>query len=404
MELLLAGTIALLAIAMIVALIARRLNLPYTVGLVLTGLALSLARVNFGFELTHDFIFDLILPPLLFEAALNLPWPDLRRDLPPVLAMSFVGVALCVAVVALGLVYVLGWPILPALAFGSLVGATDPIAVVALLKETGVKGRLALLIESESLINDGSAALLFGLVLTVIEGGAAITPLAIVAKFVIVAIGGVLAGLLCGGAAIALAGRSDDHLVETALTAVAAYSSFLLAEHFGASGVLATVAAGMTMGNLGVLSARGPSFQFTARGRDFVINFWEFAAFLANSYIFLMIGLALADAPKRFGIGFAFMIVLALAGRAAAVYPLCWPFRNTSWRVPREQQHFLWWAGLRGALALALALSLPVAMPYRNDILFGAFAVVAFSTLVQGLTAGLLLKALGLGGETSPSD
>jgi CPA1 family monovalent cation:H+ antiporter len=396
METVLAGTIALLAVAMVVAIIARRLKLPYTVGLVLTGLALALARVKFGFELTHDFIFDLILPPLLFEAALNLPWRELRRDLPPVLAMSFVGVALCVAVVASGLVYGLGWPWLSALAFGSLVGATDPIAVIALLKETGVKGRLALLIESESLVNDGSAALMFGLVVTALEGGGTVTPLAIATKFAIVAIGGALCGLVCGGAAIALAGRTHEHLVETALTAVAAWGSFLLAEHFGASGVLATVAAGMTMGNLGVLVGHGANPRFSPRGRAFVINFWEFAAFLANSYIFLLIGLALADVRSLFSFSFAFMVLLALAGRAAAVYPLCLAFGWSTWRVPLAEQHFLWWAGLRGALALALALSLPDSTPYRDEILVGAFGVVAFSTLAQGLTAGLVLNALGL--------
>jgi len=396
MESILAGTIALLAVAMVVAIIARRLKLPYTVGLVLTGLALALARISFGFELTHDFIFDLILPPLLFEAALNLPWPELRRDLPPVLAMSFVGVALCVAVVALGLVFGLGWPWLPALAFGSLVGATDPIAVIALLRETGVKGRLAVLIESESLINDGSAALMFGLVLAAIDGAAALTPVGVLMQFLIVAVGGVVCGLLVGGGAIVLAGRTSDHLVETALTAVAAWGSFLLAEHFGASGVLATVAAGMTMGNLGVLANRGPNLKFTPRGRAFAVNFWEFGAFLANSYTFLMIGLALADVRSLFSFGFAFMVLLALAGRAAAVYPLSLAFRNTRWRIEVAEQHFLWWAGLRGALALALALSLPPGMAYRNEILVGAFGVVAFSTLVQGLTAGLVLRVLGL--------
>lgn len=397
MESLLAGTIALLGVAMIVAILARRLRLPYTVGLVAGGFALALTHVNFGFELTRDFIFDLILPPLLFEAALNLPCRDLRRDWPPILLMSVVGVALCVGVVALGLAFGLGWPILPALAFGSLVGATDPIAVIALLRDAGVKGRLALLIESESLVNDGSAAVMFGLVTAAIAGGVAITPLAIALKFAVVAIGGVFVGLGCGGLAIALVGGTDEHLVETAITAVAAYGSFLLAEHFGASGVLATVAAGMLMGNLGVLAEKQAGLRFSPRGRAFVLAFWEFAAFLASSYVFLMIGLALADIPRLLSLGLAFMVFMALVGRAAAVYPLCLPLAFTRWRIPLAQQHFLWWAGLRGALTLALALSLPLDAPHRSDILIGAFAVVAFSSLVQALTAGLALKALRLG-------
>jgi len=400
MESLLARTIVLLGVAMVVAILARRLKLPYTVGLVLTGLALALARVDFGFELTHDVIFDLILPPLLFEAALNLHWAELRRDLPPVLLISLVGVVFCAGAVALGLVFVLNWPVLPALAFGALISATDPIAVVALLRETCVKGRLALIVETESLANDGTAALLFALVAAALAGHADLTPVAVAARFALIAFGGVACGLVCGGLGVVVAGRTEDHLVETALTAVAAYGSFLIAEHFGASGVLATVAAGMTMGNLGVLAERRPKLLFSERGREFVVAFWEFAAFVANSFVFLMIGLSLAKVHAHSALALATEIALALLGRALAIYPLCLPFAGSRWRIPLKEQHFLWWAGLRGALALALALSLPAATPYRDEILVAAFGVVAFSSLVQGLTAGLALKALGLDGKT----
>ena len=396
MESLLARTIVLLGVAMMVAILARRLKLPYTVGLVLTGLALALARVDFGVELTHDVIFDLILPPLLFEAALNLRWEELRRDWPPVLLISCLGVVFCAGAVAAGLVFGLNWPTLPALAFGSLIAATDPIAVVALLRETGVKGRLALLIESESLANDGAGALLFGLVASAMAGNVEITPITVAARFAVVAVGGIVCGLVCGGAAIALAGRTEDHLVETALTAVAAYGSFLVAEHFGASGVLATVATGMTMGNLSLVAEGKPRWMFSERGREFVVAFWEFAAFVANSFVFLMIGLSLAKVHAHSALALAAEIALALVGRALAIYPLCLPFAGSRWAVPLKEQHFLWWAGLRGALALALALSLPDATPYRDEILFAAFGVVAFSSLVQGLTAGLALEALGL--------
>ncbi len=381
---------------MVVAIIARRLRLPYTVGLVMAGLALALGHIDIGVQLTHDFIFDVILPPLLFEAALNLHWSELKRDLAPVLLISSLGVVLCAAVVAAGLVYGLNWPTGPALAFGSLIAATDPIAVIALLRETGVKGRLALLIESESLLNDGVAAMLFGLVLAMIASGAAPTAGEVVIRFVGVALGGVAVGVACGGAAIFAAGRTDDHLVETALTAIAAYASFLMAEHFGASGVLATVSAGLTMGNLGVLAEREHPLALSSRGRDFVSAFWEFAAFLVNSFVFLMIGLALSTVPMRAPKIFAIVIGLALLGRAAAVYPLALVFARSRWKIPLAQQHFLWWAGLRGALALALALSLPSDMPYRDDILVAAFGVVIFSVLAQGLTAGLVLRALGL--------
>jgi len=398
MEFFVSRTIALLGVAIVVAIIARRLRLPYTVGLVLTGLGLALLRVDVGVGLTHEIIFDVILPPLLFEAALNLRWSELRQDLAPVLTLATLGVGLSALVVAVGLTNGLGWPLAPAMAFGALIAATDPIAVIALLRETGVKGRLALLIESESLLNDGVAALLFVLVVPTL-GDAVVEPTQwrLAAQIGLVGGGGLAVGVVCGAAAIFVAGRTDDHLIESALTAVAAYGSFLAADHFGASGVLATVAAGLMMGNLGVLAEGAGPFALSSQGRAFVVAFWEFAAFLANSLVFLMIGLALANVRVRSFAELAIVIALALLGRAAAVYPLSLVFARSRWKIALAQQHFLWWAGLRGALALALALALPPATPYRDEILVAAFGVVAFSVLVQGLTAGLWLKALGLG-------
>src|ERR1700678_3408032 len=401
MDVLLFRALSLLGLAILVALAARRLRLPYTVGLVLAGTALAATRSHAGLALTHDLIFDVVLPPLLFEAALNLRWSDLSRDLVPVVALSIVGVALCAGVVAGGLIAFLGWPIESALVFGALISATDPIAVIALIKESRVTGRLSILIEAESLFNDGAAAVLFALILAWAghDPASARDPLAIITTFVIVAGGGIAAGFGVGLIAVMIAGTSEDHLVETALTVVAAFGSFLIAEHFGASGVLASVAAGMTMGNLGVLMPKERfGLSITPHGRAFVLEFWEFAAFLANSLVFLLIGSAMAtiDFAREGLSALALVIALALAGRAFAVYPVCLAFARTRWAIPLNQQHLMWWGGLRGALALALALSLPADLPRRDDILISAFAVVAFSVIVQGLTAPLTLRALGL--------
>jgi monovalent cation:H+ antiporter, CPA1 family len=401
MDVLLFRALALLGLAILVALAARRLRLPYTVGLVLAGAALAATRSQAGLALTHDLIFDVVLPPLLFEAALNLNFSDLKRDLVPVVALSTIGVALCAAVVAGGLALWLGWPLESALVFGALIGATDPIAVIALLRESGVTGRLRLLIEAESLFNDGAAAVLFTLILVwaAHDPGNPQGPLSALTTFAVIAGGGLAAGFGVGLIAVMIAGATDDHLVETALTAVAAFGSFLIAEHFGASGVLATVAAGMTMGNIGVLTPKERfGLSLTPHGRAFVLEFWEFAAFLANSLVFLLIGSALAtvDFAREGLTALVLVIALSLAGRAAAVYPVCLAFARTRWTVPLNQQHLMWWGGLRGALALALALSLPADLPRRDDILISAFAVVAFSVIVQGLTAPLALRALGV--------
>ncbi len=204
--------------------------------------------------------------------------------------------------------------------------------MIALLREFGVTGRLRLLIEAESLVNDGAAAVLFTLVLAwaAHDPAAAGGPFAAVSAFLFIAGGGLLIGLLVGLAAVLIAGTSDDHLVETALTAVAAFGSFLVAEHLHASGVLATVAAGIVMGNLGVLDAEAwlrPGPQRAWPG-TWALKFWEFAAFLANSLVFLLIGSAMAtiDFAREGWLALALAVLLALAGRAVAVYPICLAF------------------------------------------------------------------------------
>jgi len=398
MDTILTHTISFLGVAILVAIVARRVRLPYTVGLVVTGIGLAVTGLETGAMLTHDFIFEVILPPLLFEAALSIRWRELRRDMLPVVVLSTLGVVISVVVVAAGMVKFLAWPAAPAVVFGVLIAATDPIAVLAMFKDTGIKGRLRLLVESESLFNDGVAAVLFALVLAWARASdsSQLDTVTVGRTLVFMTGGGILVGIACGGAAIALAGRTSDHLVEATLTAVAAYGSFLLAENLQFSGVLATVAAGLLMGNLGVLREDENRNIISPDGRAFVIALWEFAAFIANSLIFLLIGLRVAAMPLT-GVGARALLLaigLVLAGRAVTVYPVCLLFRFSTWAIPMRDQHILWWGGLRGALALALALALPPSFPLYNEILITAFGVVVFAVVVQGLTMPLLLRKL----------
>jgi CPA1 family monovalent cation:H+ antiporter len=394
MDKILAGLVALLIVAVLVALAARRLKLPYTVGLVATGIVLAWTHILPAPPLTHDLIYLIILPPLLFEAALNIHWHELKADALPVLVLSTAGVVISALAVAGGMHALLGWPLASALVFGVLIAATDPVAVIAMFKDLGVKGRLRFLVESESLFNDGVAAVLFALALAfalpnVVSPGAASGLLSLVR----VAGGGVLVGLGVGGLALLAAGRTGDHLISSAVTTVAAYGSFLAAEHLHLSGVLATVSAGLLIGNAGMLG-EPQRRAFSGGEREFVLGLWDYAAFIANSFIFLMIGLAVAEVPFAWlGVSsLATAIILVLLGRAMAVYPLSWLFARTGWAIPRGEQHILWWGGLRGALALALSLSLPASLPMAGDIRIAAFAVVVFSVLVQGLTMPLLLR------------
>lgn len=408
MDLVLTESIGLLMAAIFVAILARRLHLPYTVGLVLAGIALAFAHLGGAVTLTHDLIFDLMLPPLLFEAALAIHWHELKRDALPVVVLSIFGVVISAIVVTYGMTALLGWPFAPALLFGVLISATDPVAVIAMFKDTGIGGRLRLLVESESLFNDGVAAVFFALALTfaqssgagasgVGDGAGTITIGSFLLALAHTALGGIFIGLIAGGIAILVIGRTQDHLIETAVTTVAAYGSFLIAEHLGASGVLATVAAGLLIGNLGILAEPSPR-KISARGREFTIAFWEFAAFLANSMIFLLIGLTIAGTAFT-ALGWMALVLinlLVVVARLVSVYPLCAGFAGSSWRVPMREQHVLWWGGLRGALALALVLALPPGFPLRDEIVVAAFAVVSFSVLVQGLTMPMLLRLLGI--------
>jgi CPA1 family monovalent cation:H+ antiporter len=193
-----------------------------------------------------------------------------------------------------------------------------------------------------------------------------------------------------------VAGQTADHLVEGTITGITAYGSFQLAQHFHCSGVLATITAGLLVGNFGVLASDERS-RLTAQGREFALALWEFIAFIANSLVFLLIGITVAKIPFS-QLGFSALggiILLVLLGRAAGVYPLCLLFAKSRHAVASREQHVLWWGGLKGALGLALAMALPNTLLMRNEILIATFGVVSFSVIVQGLTMPLLLKRSG---------
>ena len=379
----------LLLIAAFVAMIARRLKLPYTVGLVLAGSTLVLFPGLTDLALTKDLVFNVLLPPLIFEAAFQMEWSALCRDLPVTLVLATLGVLFAASLIAFGVHFLLGWEWQPAILLGVLISATDPVSVIATFKEAGVQGRLRMLVESESLFNDGTAAVLFTIALAAMSG-TTITAGHVATSFLITFLGGILCGGVIARLTLFVAGRTDDHLVEITFSTIAAYGSFLTAEHFHLSGVMATLTAGILFGNYG--SRGGISYK----GRAEVLSFWEYLAFVANSLIFLLIGVRLPH--QNFGAVWLSLIVvtvLVLASRAVAVYGCCAPFLRSRWRVAWSHQHILVWGGLRGALALALVFGLPPDIPRRDKVVTIVFGIVAFSVLVQGLTMPWLLQRLG---------
>jgi len=382
------GTLLLL-IAAVVAMLTRRLKLPYSVGLVVAGILLAVLPFAPNIQLTKDLIFTALLPPLLFDAAYYIDWNQLRRDFSVVVVLATLGVIFSATITAAGMHFLAKWQWMSALVFGALIAATDPVSVIATFKEAKAHGRLLVLIEAESLFNDGTAAVAFGIVVA-LASGQHLTSLGISAMLAKTIMGGILCGALVALAALLLAGRTDDHLVEITVTTVAAYGSFLLADHFGLSGVLATITAGLVMGNFKALKT------ISEQGKEAVQAFWEYAAFVANSLVFLLIGMN--EARQNFSaiwIPAILAIVLVTLGRAMAIYPCCLLFSRSSLRVTGKHQLILFWGGLRGALALALALGLPPTIPLREEIITISFSVVAFSVFVQGLTMVPFLRRMG---------
>lgn len=377
-----------LLVACLAAIVSRRLRLPYSVGLMLAGMGLALTPVGINLPLSRDLIFTVFLPPLVFEAAVQMKWKRFRRELPATLLLAFPGVILAAAIVAAGVHFWLGWSWIGAGLFGVLIAATDPVAVIAAFKETPVDARLRTIVQSESLLNDGVAAVGFAVLLSVLAGDSG-GPMALG----IAALWSIAGAVLTGGAValllLLLSGRTADHLVEITLTTLAAYGSFLLAERLGASGVLASLTAGLVMGNLGWTG------YISEQGRGHVLAFWQYAAFLANSVVFILIGSH--EAHQRLALfsgAAAVAVVLVIMARGLTVYPLAALLSGTRLRIPWRYRHVLFWGGLRGALALALALALPATVAERGEIVVAAFAVVAFSVLVQGLTMPWLIRRL----------
>ncbi|MES2326678.1 MAG: sodium:proton antiporter [Pseudomonadota bacterium] len=385
----------LLLAACLIAMLSRRLGLPYIVGLVVAGFLIAFLPHSPNVPLSRDLIFNILLPPLVFEAALQLDWKRFRTELPLTLTLAFLGVAIAGATVATGMHLLLGWSWIGAALFGVLIAATDPVSVIASFREMGCLPRVSMVVESESLLNDGVAAVGFA-VLSAIAAGASPSAAGLIPQFLWTLGGGLAIGLAVSASILFIVGRTDDPLVEITLTTIAAYGSFLLAEYFHASGIISALTAGLLIGSAGT--------RFLSRsGRNRVNWAWEYFAFLANSLVFILIGTNVANQPLNLiGAAGTIAIVLVLAGRALSIYPLSALFGWSRWKLPSSFQHTLFWGGLRGALALALALAVPVTVPERGAIILTSFVVVAFSILVQGLTMPWLINKLDLGRKQRP--
>lgn len=382
-------TIELLLLIIAIAIIVRRLRFPYTVALVLVGLAISYQQ-PFNLHVTPQLILTIFVPPLVFEAAFHLNLTELRRNFVPVLILAVPGVILTTLIVggilSLGAAIGLG----TALVFAALISTTDSIAVVALFRSLGIPKRLSVLMESESLLNNGTAIVVYGIVLAGATNGR-YSLYSGLTDFVRVVAGGLSVGFILGWLVSLAISRVDDYLIETTLTTILAFGAYLVAEQLQFSGVLAVVAAGLVNGNVGPRN-------MSPTTRIVIFNFWEYVAFLANSFVFLLIGIEVnVQAIIADWQYVLWAIVAVLVARTVVVYGMGWLSKYMIEPIPMKWQHIINWGGVRGAISLALALSIPATQGVnRSHILVMTFGVVLFTLLVQSTSMKPLIKKLDI--------
>jgi len=391
------GILALLLIANLSHFITKKIGFPYSIFLVIIGAALHTFGNGIGifdqFTLTPELLFFVFLPPLLFESAFHIDFRKLKKDALSIVTFATLGVVLTALIIATGINLLLGIPIWVSLLFASIIASTDPIAVIAIFKELGAPKRLLQMVDAESMLNDGTSIILSKVILSVMSVGFAGDNLIWTGpNFVFVFAGGIaFGGLMALLGTFIIKKVKNEMLIEMTTTVVVAYISFIVAEEFlGVSGVVSTVAAGMVTGNFG-------REKFSAQVKRFITEVWEYLSFIANSLVFLLVGitfgleLLITNYPAIIA---AFVCVLV--GRAVSVYTVGF-FHNTIFSdntIPGTWLHILNWGGLRGSLPIAIVLSLPENIAYRPELLNLTVGVVLLSLVVNGLTIKPLIKIL----------
>ena len=414
--------VGLVLIALFSSILFRKLRFPCTIGLVFVGMLLF--RLGGVFEpfhllqrvhLTPNFILYILLPTLIFDAAINLDARELMRNIVPVFLLAAPGVLLTTAVVGLIVAKFTVLGLNAAMLFGALISTTDTAAVIALFNELGAPKRLAMLVDGESLFNDATAIVMFDIVTAIVAGSLlladpaqawnASTLAGVPGRFLLVFCGGGLVGAAVGWAMMQIIRFSHhDPLIEVGLTTVVAYAAFILANYYCKfSGVMAACGAGMVVNYYGR--------RFLADNmREAIRRFWGFAAFMANSMIFLLLGLTQSYLIHDVGrlrdvagaIGVAILAVLfsrvLILGLTALGYN---PFAKPANKITRPMLLVMWWGGLRGALPIALAVSISpvlVSPAERALVVQLTLGVILFTMLVQGTTLKRLMRRYGFHG------
>ena len=428
--------VLLVGAAALVTILARRINLPYTVALVGFGLIAGAFAQPLRVEITPQLVLVVLLPALIFEASYQTDFDKLRPSLGGVALLAGPGVLISAAIIAAALHLGAGmaWP--ESFVVGAMLSATDPAAVIATFKRLNSPRRLATLVEAESVFNDGTGIVIFAIAVDFVVRP--VGPAEVGFAFISVVAVSAALGAVAGFAASRILPNVGDHLIEISLSVVLAYGTYLVADALHQSGVIATAVAGIVLGNY------GRRLGLSERTQEALDTVWEFVAFLATAFIFLVVGFAIsAHSLWDVAPSIAWAIGAALLGRAVIVYALLgsWRLARGAWRArsrvrgavagvyaaragspaamatpassarstarPKSGAHFdegalpfnwlhvVFWSGLRGAVSTALALSLPVDFPDRAAVQGITFGVVLFTLLVQATTAELVVGKWG---------
>jgi CPA1 family monovalent cation:H+ antiporter len=376
---------ALLLATGVIGIVAHRLEIPYAVALVVVGLLIEAGHVVAVPQLEPELVLFIFLPPLLFDASFRLDAEQFRRYLRPILLLAVFGTLATALGVGAIVALVLQLPLAVALLFGSVVAATDPVAVLAVFKRLHVPGALPPVAEGESLLNDGVAITLYTVLIGFTVTGQA-DLVGAVELFGREVCGGLLIGAVLGFAVSRLTTLIDEPLIEMTLSTALAYGSYLAADYAGASGALSCVAAGLVHGTYGRRMGMSPA------SRERLDVLWEYVGFLANGLLFLLVGFSVDVrhlVEQAWPVTVAIVAVVAVRALTICVPGLLPRARRV---LSTGEQMVLVWGGLRGALTLALALALPTSVPSRDLLVTMAFGVVLFTLVVQGLTVAPFLK------------
>jgi CPA1 family monovalent cation:H+ antiporter len=403
--------VLLLVITLAVALISRPLRLPYTLVLVVAGLLIGVSPLLPNLHLNPEVVLFLFLPALLFEGAWNVDVKQLTANWLSVFLLAVPGLLLSVLVVAVLVHWSLGLPWFLVLLLGAMISPTDPIAVLALLRQLGLSDRLRTIVEGESLFNDGVGAAIFELVLGFLLASLGTTEAAhepsfwmVVVEVLWLMLGGLALGIILGVVVARLLRLVDDHLIEMTVTVSVAYGVYLLGVVLHTSGLLAVVGAGLVLGSYGRRTG------MAERTRQAAHDVWEFVGYLANSLLFLLLGVQIGASNFLQALaGIGLTLTGVIIGRAVMIYTLL-PLHDSLLRginraqvaasssllsrsepIPARWRPILLLSGLRGALSIALVLSLPATLAERGLLEAMVYGVVLVTLLGQGIGLRILL-------------